>query len=82
MWNLDEVVDTAVCGERNQAKSCEVRRKGGCAERPPTKNLRFIPDDRSGAQDWHGGRGAGDVWRGRRRKSISSSLKIGVAYLQ
>lgn len=75
---MDEVVDTAVCGERNQTKACEVRREGGWAERPPTKNLSLTPDDGSGAQYRHSGRSVGNVWRGRRRKSIISSLKTGV----
>ena len=29
LWNLDVVVDSAVCGERNQANSCEEGRGQG-----------------------------------------------------
>lgn len=56
LWNLDVVVDSAVCGERNQANPCEEGRgqgRDGGAERPPTKNLHLTLHDNSETQSRH-----------------------------
>ena len=56
LWNLDGVVDTAVCDERNQTNSCDVkreRRAGMWAKRPPTKNLHLTLKDNSETQSRH-----------------------------